>query len=309
MSDFLCNIDEFGNIYVNPGSVIDSTQSPTAFFTVGGNVEQGATGIGGYRLPTIYNSVPIGGAGDSLISTSTITATLSPVGCFVRLSQLEWRDQYGNTLSWDGSTGAEIADATDVIADITAAGAPEGTYTLTTYGEDTFNGGSPGTLSLAYDGTAPTTVCSVGKDYGTAQAGQYTRTAWGIWESDDDPNFTINLQADTTSEISDATDVLAIRAAGSSSNPSGTYVATSYGETTYGDGSTFNLFVSYNLAMPIAGYGYIELVLSSGSVASVRGPFFASSLPANSSTLEVIPVCYSNGTTLIQIQKGTVNFR
>jgi hypothetical protein len=309
MSDFLCNMDELGNIYVNPGSIIDATQSPTAFFIAGGNVEQGATGMGGFRLPTIYNSVPIGGAGDSLISTSTITETRSPVGCFVRLSELEWLDQYGNTLTWDGANDAEIADATDVIADMSAAGAPEGTYTLTTYGEDTFNGGSPGTLSLAYDGTAPITICSVGRDYGSAQTGNYTRTGWGAWESDDDPDFTINLQADGTSEISDATDVLALRVAGSTNNPSGTYVATTYGETTYGDGSTFSLFVSFNLAMPITGYGYIELVLSSGNIASVRGPFFASSLPANSSTLEVVPVCYSNGTSLVQIQKGAVYFR
>lgn len=307
--DFQCNIDELGNIYVNPGTVIDATQSPTAYFIAGGNVQQGETTFGGYRLPRLFNSVPIGGAGDSLISDSAITGTLSPVGAFVRLSKLEWRDQYGNTLSWDGANDAEIADANDVIADMSTAGAPEGTYTLTTYGEDTYNGGSAGTLTVAYDGTAPITACSVSKDYGSAQAGNYTRTGWGVWESDDDPDFTIELQADGTSDIKDATDVLATRVAGSTNNPSGTYVATTYGETTYNDGSTFSLFVSFNLAMPIAGYGYIELVLSSGSITAVNGPFFASSLPANSATLEVVPICYSNGTTLTQIQRGAVYFR
>jgi hypothetical protein len=303
-------MDERGNIYVNPGSVIDATQATTAFYLAGANVAQGETGMGGYRIPTIYNSVPVGGSGYSVNSSGTLSGTLSPVGKFIKIKELEWIDQYGNTMVYDG-LDAEISDATDVIATYSTAGttAPVGTFTLTTYGKDTYNGGSAGTLTTTYEGGGAATKIIVSKDYGEAQVGIYSSNSWGSWTSDDDSDFIANLLSDGTAEIVDSTNVIAIRAAGSTTDPSGTYVATSYGETTYGDGSTFSMFVSFNPAYPITGYAYIELVKSSGSITSVRGPFFATSLPANSSTLEVVPVCYSNGTSLIQIQRGAVYFR
>lgn len=311
MSDFLCNMDERGNIYVNPGSVIDATQSTTAFYLAGGNVAQDETGMGGYRIPTIYNSVPVGGSGFSVNSSGTLSGTLSPVGKFIKIKQYEWRDQYGNSMVYDGSLVATIADATNTIATFSTSGttAPIGTFTLTTYGRDTYNGGSAGTLTTTYEGGGSATQVSVSKDFGSAQSGIYSSTSWESWTSDDDPDFVINLLSDGTAEIQDATDVLAIRSAGSTTDPSGIYVATTYGETTYNDSSTFSMFVSFSPAFPITGYAYIELVLSSGSITSVKGPFFASSLPTNSSTREIVPICYSNGTSLVQIQRGAVYFR
>jgi hypothetical protein len=61
---------------------------------------------------------------------------------------------------------------------------------------------------------------------------------------------------------------------------------------------------------PIAGYVYVEIVLASGVFSTARGPYFATSLPANSATLEVVPIAYSNGGGIItQFVNGAILYR
>jgi hypothetical protein len=248
-----------------------------------------------------------------------VLGTLVPDGFFRPLEPDVWTSG-GLTMTFNPGTGnAEIEDDTDVVATMAAATtiAPYGTFNATTYGEDNYNGGTPFAIATTYEGSAgtwPARAAVLVCDDTTVQVGNYTRTDWQTWESDDDPDWTLTIDGTGAAVINDGTDDVLERPAGMLRlyDPTGNdWTATAYGETTYGGGDPFSAQTTEARAYPIAGYLYVTLTLNgSDEVTAVSGPFFAASLPANSSTSVSVPIAYSNGTgTVTQIQLGPITWR
>lgn len=148
MNQFAVVADQFGNILCNVGYVIDTTAATTQYVELGSQEQIVIANEFNNQLRPVTGSVLkfLGGSGDSFELTGTLTDS-APLGMYARSEESVW--QYGQfTLTGDPATGADLADADDVVATITGAytGFPDGTYTLTTYGKDTYNGGTAGTI-------------------------------------------------------------------------------------------------------------------------------------------------------------------
>lgn len=318
---FAVALDTSGNLYMQEGTVI-ALHGTTEYFTVGG------TGIGVAMVdptkPLVQASESAGGfyggAGNNVTADTAYLGTLVPDGFFRPLEPDVWTSGAGLTLTFDPGTGdAEIEDDTDVVATMATATtiAPFGTFNATTYGETTYNSGSPFDIETTYEGNAetwPDRAAVLASDGSTVQVGQYSRTGWQSWESDDDPNWTITIDGTGAGVVNDGTDDVLERAADATRlyDPSGNdWTSTTYGETTYGSGDPFYGQIYQTRAFPIAGYLYVTLAIDgSDEVTGVTGPFFATSLPANSSTAVSVPIAYSDGAgNVTQIQLGPIIWR
>jgi hypothetical protein len=317
---FSAAVDEFGNLYMQAGVVI-GLHGTTVYFTTGGSTNAVALQDPTLALMTASRGLGgfYGGSGTNVKATSAVLGTLVPDGFFRPLEPDVWTSG-GLTMTFDPGTGnAEIEDDTDVVATMAAVTtiAPFGTFNATTYGENTYNAGTAFTIATTYEGstgTWPARPAVLVCDDTTVQVGNYTRTGWQAWESDDDPNWTITIDGTGAGIINDGTDDVLERAADADriyDVTGAAWVSTAYGATTYGAGETFYAQIYEARAYPIAGYLYVTLTINgSDEVTGVTGPFFEASLPANSSTAVSVPIAYSNGTgTVTQIQLGPITWR
>ena len=310
--------DALGNLYMQAGTVV-ALNSTTAYFTVGS--QSLAIPFDDPTLKLIQSSQSaggfFGGAGNNVAADTAVLGTLVPAGFFIPTAPDSWES---GTLTMDFNSGtgaAEISDATNVVA--TASGmtlAPSGTFTATTYGRTTYNGGVAFTVATSYEGgnLYPGRGCTLTAEGTTVQEGTYERTGWQSWESVDDPSWTLTIDGTGAAVINDGTDDVLTRAADATllyDPTSGGWEATAYGETTYGSGEFFYGQTALLRSFPIAGYLYVTLTINgSDECTAVTGPFFAASMPANSSTAVSVPIAYSNGTgTVTQIQLGPITWR
>ena len=310
--------DAFGNLYMQAGTVV-ALNSTTAYFTVGSqslaipfdNIDQkliqSSQSAGGF----------FGGAGNNVSADTAILGTLVPSGFFTPTVPDAWSSGL-LSMTFDSGTGdAEITDDTDIVA--TASGmtlAPSGTFSSTTYGATTYNAGTPWTMDVSYEGGDlwPARGFTLTAEGSTVQEGVYARTGWQTWESVDDPSWTMTIDGTGAAVINDGTDDVLERAADAAllyDPTSGGWESTAYGETTYGSGSFFYGQTALLRAYPLAGYLYVTLTINgSDECTGVTGPFFASSLPANSATAVSVPIAYSDGVgTVTQIQLGPITWR
>ena len=243
MLPFASYVDANGNVWISPGSVI-ALHGTTALFDVG---------TGGFSMLVPQEGEPfrpaagaaarcVGGNGTNLKVASSPLDTVIPFLLFRAAGTNTWTAEGSPdlVLTFDPSDGSgEISDFDDVVATI-GAGArtdPAGTYTATTYGEDEYNGGTAFTVVITYEGAADffplREAAIVWTDSSTATGGLYSRTGWQTW---DRSGWTLTIDGTGAGEIDDGTDVVAERAADSSRlyDPSGQWVATIYGTTTYG---------------------------------------------------------------------------
>lgn len=120
----------------------------------------------------------------------------------------------------------------------TVTGPPAATVmTATTHGEDTYNGGSGFTFAAEFEGDISGQAVFVDVSEGTMQTGRFAWAGWQTWTSEVDAAWGIAIDGTGLGEISDATDVVAVRAADASKlyDASGVYEATAYGMATYGE--------------------------------------------------------------------------
>lgn len=158
MKQFEILADQFGNLWINKGFVIDLTASTSAFTELGApeaSVFQNSI-INGLRAVQNDRLMFLGGSGQSLQISGTLTVG-TPLANYARTDENEWQWR-GFTITGDPSTGAELSDGTDVLADISGAYTdfPVGTWTLTTYGENTYNASVAGTLTVARESVLTT---------------------------------------------------------------------------------------------------------------------------------------------------------
>lgn len=304
MNQFDVIIDGNGNFIVTPGTVVNLTAATTTTVRLSATL---LSGIGnGPALRTVDQGAPffVGGSGESMRAVGTLSGTAAPVGYFLRTADQVWIDNFGNNLKGFG-TSANIEDDTNIIATFASSYtlAPVGTFNSTTYGATNYNGGTAFTLTTSWEGGATASTALVEVFSGTAQAGTYTEATFSTWTNS---TWTINS---STGQISDGTDVVA-SATSIGRDPTNIYDSTTYGANTYNLGLPFTMSVRFLGRMPKVGYVYVEIVLASGAFSTARGPFFATALPANSATLEVVPIAYSDGSGIItQFVNGAILFR
>lgn len=240
---FASYADADGNLWISPGPVI-ALHGTTVVFEVGtGGVEMAVPAGGEAFRPAAGASARcVGGNGTNLTAAGSPLDALMPFRLMRATGPDTWTAEGAPevVLTFNpGDGSAEITDGIDVVA-VLAAGArsdPAGIYTGTTYGENEYNGSTGFTVDLTYEGAADffplRSAAITWTDAATATGGIWARTGWSTWSSG---GWTLTLDGSGAGEIHDGTDVVAERAADADRlyDPTGQWVATSYGTTTHG---------------------------------------------------------------------------
>lgn len=273
-------------------------------------------GIFGPAWATRPSLIFVGGSGRNLV-ISNPPGTASPVGHFRPSVAGKWESLMmdGVAVTYDDGDGSgEISDATNVIASAAPGSfttAPVGTFTLTTYGEDAYNGGDPGVIETDWEGGGPIPGARIEVSGGSLTIQEFSATAVDAYVGDDDPDFEISIAGDGSATLTDAAGVIVERAAGGSLfDPTGIYQATGFGEVNYNDGDPFTVMVSRKVASPIEGYVFLKVTESAPGVpSSVEGPTFAAALPSSAGSVFYVPIAYSPGDgTIDQFQEGQIQW-
>lgn len=256
----------------------------------------------------------VGGSGRNLVLSGLTPGPSGPdlpVGIFAPGRP----DAFGQgifALTVTGASAATIHDGTDTVATLSTGGtAPVGDYVATTYGEDTYNGGSAFTLAAVAEEGAPGTIpdYTLNVSAGTAQTGTFSATDTATYVSDDDSDWTIVVNSDGTADLRYIAEIRATRAAGSGCEPEGIFEATEIGKTEHNSGEPWRAFVQVIPTAPRAGFVYVKLTEAAGILSAAEGPYFATALPADTSTEFHIAIAQSDGLGgLVQLHVGTVLF-
>ena len=315
---FRCWVDDTGDIWVAPGTVICPADRSVHQLAPG--TLPAASLTASPRRPasrpfaTPQGDTLVGGSGNNTTTAPTIANTLVAAGLFRPTASATWTAHLlGNwtiTLNLDGS--ADISDGTDIVASVAAASctlAPYGTFAATTYGKDTYNSGNPFDIEVTYEGGGTIPAAAVTATSGTMQTGTYSADSFQAFTSDDDGDWSLAIADDGSAEIADATDIVATRLAGYAgpTDPRGIYIPTDYGRNTYNAGDDFSVVVYRAGGDPILGTVYITITETApGIVGSVSGPFFAVSLPADSPPDYHVPIAEVTADGPVQILDGPV---
>lgn len=237
--------------------------------------------------------------GPSILAERLGGSTTDPSGVYIATPDAED--------TWNGGSPWNYA--------VSAVGI-SGTLTATPYAETAYNGGSPFTLDIAAESDMPAwpnAPVDFSPYTGSAPAAVFLSTGWQACQREDDPSWTMSIDSEGIGSLSDGTDVVAIRAADSSRlyDPSGEWVATLYGETTYNSGDEWAANVARRLATPMAGFLYVEVTVDgSNNVTAVSpNPIFAASLPTNTSTRKIWIIAESDGSnTPRQVWEGPISW-
>jgi hypothetical protein len=319
VSGFQCWFDRFGDLFCANGVVVQPrTGVRIAVGTGGGFTAQGSSrGEADFvTAKQAQGATFVGGSGRNLISSGALSGLSTgekPVGFFRPLAVGKWKAGVF-VLEVLGASSATISDGVDVVAEMTTGTTPAGDYVATTYGEDTYNGGTTFTLTVTAEaGTSvgiPDAVAVI--TAGTAQGGTFVATDEATWVHDTDSDWTIVTAADGSAELRYLTDVIAERATGNPNDPAGPYEATTLGRT-YNltdaepvDGEPWTAAVTLTGKVPQVGYVYLHIVEATGTLDEVNGPFFATSMPAPTTDNYYFQLAYSDGAAVEQDHTGAV---
>lgn len=316
MEQFQCNIDRWGNLWVAGGWVYQLASQNLEESEADPNISLAPGGAMPFR-PGMAATGPttatfIGGSGRLLIATPSMTldnpdAEVAILGFYTP----DWVDYWinvantGTSLEVTSVTDSMIHDGTNIVAEWASGDdAPLGVYAATTYGKNTYNDGNAFNITITEEitgGRLPGTV-EVEFSSGTAQAGVYSPTGQQAF-SNALTDWTITIDTDGVAEIKYLTNVVATRITPASytyGDPSGDYESTSYGETNYNGGDPFTARISQRNLFPRSGYAIVQCNMSSGDLVSVAKPFFATAIPASTSTETYVPVFKSDGSSIAQ---------
>lgn len=310
--------DPQGNLWVADGTVV---QLRTAVILPAGSGDSipplllAPDGRQYVEVPASAGGTFVGGSGRNIFLSGG-PAALN--GIWLPGRPGEW--QRGDIVLTIAEGTAEIHDATDTIAEYVmtpSVATPWGyfeydwSYASTSYGATNYNSGVSFALDLAAESATEGAIpgCQLGISSGTAQDGAYTAVDASSYVSDVDADWTIAVAADGSAELLCGAVVVAIREAGSSIDAAGVFEATTAGETAYNAGEPWRAFCQTVPRHPRAGFVYLELTETDGVLTAAAGPFFSTSLPADTSTVIHAPISQSDGSgDLTQIVAGTLLF-
>jgi hypothetical protein len=230
-------------------------------------------------------------------------------------------DQVALRAGIDYATPAGVYDATSDGEDdfngsspwsyTVTGGGLSGTLASTSYGETTYNGGNPFTVAADHEGGGELPGVAVQALAGSFSAATFAAESHTLYT---EGGRSITIAGDGSAELSDGTDIVAVRAADADLlyDPSGSYVSTTYGADTYNLGATFELEVTQATTHPMAGVLYvtIERDAITDEATGTSGPHFAALMPANSSTEVHSPIATSDGAGAVtQLQLGPIPWR
>jgi len=321
MSGFQCWFDRYGDLNVANGILQQPKQS--VILTVGSGagfsvLSPDRSGGDLTTAPAATGATFVGGSGRNLIASGSViglSSGVNPAGFYRPTIPGFYRLGFF-TLEVLGASSATISDETGVVAELTTGGtAPVGDFDSTTYGAATYNATTAFTLAVTAEGGTSVGIPSarLAVSAGSAITGEFTAVDESTFESDTDPDWTIVIDPDGSAELRYLTDVVATRAAGEGHDPSGAYQATTLGMATYNltteepvDGEPWRALCQQIGKSPRVGYVYLAITETAGVVTSVDGPFFATSIPANSGTTYHFQIAYSDGYDVRQDHSGAI---
>jgi hypothetical protein len=310
-AQFQISSDPFGNLLAVGGWIIQ-TKTGTALSVGGSSLIEGdqQEAAQGNLWPATQRRGTrfIGGSGRNLVASGTVTSTLVPTGFYVP----QFTGIYSNAntpfLLTLGTGQYEIADSTDIIATLAGA-SPIGSYSSTAYGQTTYNGGAAFSIVVAAESATPNDLpdADVSISAGTAQDGVFSATSETVWTSDASADWTVEIASDGTAQLLYLGDAMAERAAGPTNDPSGLYEANADGKTDFNGGEPWRAFVTLARVVPQAGWVYLEIEDTDGTLTAATGPHFAATLPTPSDPLYSFPIAYCDGANAPeQVHSGTV---
>jgi hypothetical protein len=307
--------DNLGDLYMRAGWVwqistgaltgITERGIPVTLLTTVGNVL-------GQPSPSMESLIPAtgplkvitaGGSGRNLILNADDDAVCIEWKRLPRVFQPAgadtWVSGYWTILKTSGTT-AELRDQSEVIAEMATGTAPFGTYESFESGEFQYNADDPWSVDAIEEPGAPGNYprAQIRLGGGTFPAEEIFESADGeTWTFPDETAVHVVIDpADGSAELKYSTNIVATRAAGGDpTSPAGTYTATTYGETEYHSGDPWTAVISLLSTPPMAGWIYLKLSLSSGTITELAGPYLAASIPADTGTLKHIPIAHSDG--------------
>lgn len=242
-------------------------------------------------------------------------------GGYARTGWQSWEsaDDPSWTAVLDGAGAGELSDGVDVVAERAADANrmwdPTGEWPATAYGMATYGTGVSVTAATVTAGTFP------------EQAYRLVTTEAGIEYHVGVTDLTKSIELDTATGnalLKDGTDTVAERLGGSLVTIDGVYPATAYGEETYNglaawdytlatatEGQAFTIRVGLARGVPAEGVLYAKLTIDgSDEVTAAEGPFWATSLPANTATEIYLPILESDGVGGVEQQQlGPIYWR
>lgn len=296
---FQCLSDYNGDIYMVPGYAWQPSTDTLLELDDQGNTVDYTTGVFAGASGPMLTARPsptmvfCGGSGRNLELVSTATAVTVP-----RLLAQDVEDKWLFGSKWHiEKTGASTADLVfttgvpAVVAQLTSGSSPVGTYNSTTTGTS-INGGVAFTVTVdeQLGAFAPQASGDLTVDAGTFPEGSFV--ASGLWTYDHttDALATITVDSDGSAVLYYDGVAVATRADGNPLTPGGVYVANATGEDDFNSGDPWTATIEAFPAPPAVGYVYVKLTLSSGTISSLTGPFYAATIPAQAGNDYYIPV-------------------
>lgn len=283
-----CFFDAYGDVWTTDGVLIQPSTGVTILIGKGKNHVVPRSGTESFltAFPVASGSTFAGGSGRNLVVTGLTeveSGPAMPIGFFRPQEPGFFRNLTGFEIEVVDATTATISDGTDVVAIYSDAAAPVGEFVGTTYGEDTYNGGDPFTLTVEEEvtggGALPTFFLNV--TGGTVPTGDLTVIDAATYELDADWSLTIDAAG--TAQLRYLGDVVAVRADGSGFDPLGTYEAVEAAwdwnmvpdEDEVDQPTPWSAIVEMRGRTPRAGFSYVIVHEdSAGTVTGVSGPFF-----------------------------------
>ena len=307
--------DNLGDLYMRAGWVwqistgaltgITERGIPVTLLTTVGNVL-------GQPSPSLESLIPAtgplkvitaGGSGRNLILNADDDAVCIEWKRLPRVFQPAgvdtWVSGYWTILKTSAST-AELRDQSEVIAEMATGTAPFGTYESFESGEFQYNADDPWSVDAIEEPGAPGNYpqAQIRADGGDFPIEELLASSDGeTWTFPvEDAVHVVIDPADGSAELKYSTNIVATRAAGGDpTSPAGTYTATTYGETEYNSGDPWTAVIRLLATPPMTGWIYLKLSLSSGDVSELAGPYFAATIPTDTTYLKHIPIAHSDG--------------
>lgn len=302
-----------GDLYMVPGYAAQPSTGALVEMELNRNTLSYITGPFGDGLQSILPARPhpsftfVGGSGRNL----ELISSVSVPRLLMQVSEDVWDFETWRIEKTSATTADLILtiglDA--VVAQMTSGSAPVGTYNSTATGATVLNGGTAFSVTVdeqfgAFDYR---TGGGLTRDAGTFPEGDFNATGAWSYQHATDALATITVASDGTAVLYYDGVAVATRDGGLPLTPGGVYVANATGEDDFNSGSPWQATVEGYATAAVEGVVYMQLTLDTGTIDTLKGPFYAATIPAQSGDDYYIPIAKINELGLItQLHTGLI---